>query len=68
MLAKKKEISKWNAIDIDADASKIGLDASPTKVVKTFVPTPRGRGEIFEGEVHEKAKELIKRLQEMKIF
>ncbi|MBU1075667.1 MAG: electron transfer flavoprotein subunit beta/FixA family protein [Spirochaetes bacterium] len=68
MMAKKKEITVWTALDINAENDKIGLDNSPTKVVRTFTPSPRGRGEILEGEPAEIATETIKRLQEMKLL
>ncbi len=68
IMAKKKEIPIWTAADIDADETKIGLDNSPTKVVKTFTPTPRGSGEILEGETPDIVKELVNRLQEIKVI
>ncbi len=67
MMAKKKEIAVWDAAQINAEDDKIGLENSPTKVVRTFTPTPRNRGEVLEGEPQEVAGELIKRLQEIKI-
>ncbi|MDD5066609.1 MAG: electron transfer flavoprotein subunit beta/FixA family protein [bacterium] len=67
MMAKKREITVWSADDIEAEEHKCGLKGSPTKVVRTFTPTPRGRGEIFQGEIIDQVKELVKRLQEMKI-
>ncbi len=67
MMAKKKEITIWTAADIDAEENLLGLKGSPTKVVRTFTPSPRGRGEIFEGEVEDSVKELVGRLSELKI-
>jgi len=67
LLAKKREIPVWKAEDIEADEDKIGLENSPTNVVRTFTPTPRGKGEIFQGEVPDMVKELVKRLQEIKL-
>ncbi len=67
LMAKKREITTWTADYIEADKAKIGLDNSPTKVVRTFTPVPRGKGEIFEGETHDIVKELVQRLQEVKI-
>ncbi|MBD3425860.1 MAG: electron transfer flavoprotein subunit beta [Candidatus Omnitrophica bacterium] len=58
MKAKKAEIPVWTADDIGCDAEKIGLDGSPTRVVKVFTPPPREGGRILEGEPDEKAKEL----------
>lgn len=67
MMAKKKEIAVWSAQDIEAEEHKCGLKGSPTKVVRTFTPTPRGRGEVFQGETADQVRELVKRLQEVKI-
>ena len=39
MKAKKAEIIKWNAEDIEADSDMIGFKGSPTWVIKAFTPT-----------------------------
>lgn len=36
--ARQKEIIRWNASDLNLDASLAGLNGSPTRVVKTTVP------------------------------
>ncbi|MFH1836582.1 MAG: electron transfer flavoprotein subunit beta/FixA family protein [Candidatus Omnitrophota bacterium] len=56
--AKKAEIPVWTAEDLSCSEDKIGLDGSPTRVVKVFSPEPRGGGRILEGEPSEAAKEL----------
>lgn len=53
MRARKLDITKWNAEDLNCDFDKIGLDGSPTRVVKIFTPPARKRGVILKGEVHE---------------
>ncbi|MBU0570458.1 MAG: electron transfer flavoprotein subunit beta/FixA family protein [Candidatus Omnitrophica bacterium] len=58
MRAKKAEIPVWGAGDISCDEDKIGLDGSPTRVVKIFTPPPREGGRILTGEPDEVAKEL----------
>ena len=58
MKAKKAEIPVWTAEELGCDEDKIGLDGSPTRVIKVFTPPPREGGRILEGEVPEKAKEL----------
>ncbi len=63
MKAKKTEIIKWNADDIDCDIDQIGLDGSPTRVVKIFTPPPRKSGEILKGETHEVAEKLVNLLK-----
>ncbi len=58
MRAKKAEIPVWTAEDIGCDEKMIGLDGSPTRVVKIFTPPPRGGGRLLEGDPAETAKEL----------
>ena len=53
MRAKKAEIKKWEAKDLDTDPDLIGLNGSPTKVVKIFTPPPRKGGQILEGDAKE---------------
>jgi electron transfer flavoprotein beta subunit len=65
MRAKKAEIPVWTADDLLCDDDKIGLDGSPTRVVKVFTPPPRGGGQIIEGEPDEIAKELAGLLKDV---
>ncbi|MBU1084459.1 MAG: electron transfer flavoprotein subunit beta/FixA family protein [Candidatus Omnitrophica bacterium] len=58
MKAKKAEIPVWTAEDLSCEKDKIGLDGSPTRVVKVFSPPPREGGRIIEGEPSDIAKEL----------
>ncbi|MCX6345286.1 MAG: electron transfer flavoprotein subunit beta/FixA family protein [Armatimonadetes bacterium] len=50
MAAKKAEIIKWGAAEIEAPAEKVGLLGSPTQVVKIMTPPCREGGEKYEGE------------------
>ena len=63
MKAKKAEIKTWTAADINVDRSKIGLEGSPTKVVKIFTPPPRPGGQMLKGEPAEVAEELVEFLK-----
>jgi len=65
LAAKKAEIVKWAAADLDCDNAMLGLDGSPTKVVKIFTPPPRGGGEMLEGEPPEIAKQLVEKLKDV---
>ena len=67
MAAKKADITQWSADDIECDQSRIGLEGSPTKVVKIFSPPPRQGGEMLEGEPDEVAKELAARIKDVVI-
>jgi electron transfer flavoprotein beta subunit len=63
MKSKSAKITNWNAEDIEADPKSIGLDGSPTRVVKIFTPPPRKGGEILKGdaaEVSARVAELLK--------
>lgn len=69
MKAKKTEIKPLTAQDIDADLKNIGLNGSPTQVIKIFTPPPKGGGEILNGESAEEiADRLISKLRERKII
>jgi electron transfer flavoprotein beta subunit len=63
MKAKSAKITQWTAVDINCDPKNIGLDGSPTRVVKIFTPPPRKGGEMLKGdaaEVAQKAGALLK--------
>jgi electron transfer flavoprotein beta subunit len=68
MKAKKAEIKTLKAEDIQADPKNIGLDGSPTQVVKIFTPPPKSGGEILNGDPSENANKLLAKLQERKII
>jgi len=65
MAARKAEIVTWGAADIEADPDKLGLDGSPTKVVKIFTPPAREGGEMLEGEPNEIAILLADKLRDV---
>ena len=64
MKSKSAVITKWLADDIDAEPKNLGLEGSPTRVVKIFTPPPRKGGEILKGdgalEVAAKLADLLK--------
>ena len=68
MKAKKAEITTWGADDIGTDEKLIGLDGSPTQVVRIFSPPPREGGEILTGEPEELAEKLVTALEKNKII
>jgi len=61
--AKKAEIRKLEAKDLDADPDSLGLKGSPTKVVKIFTPSPRKGGQILEGEAKDVCEKLVELLK-----
>jgi len=59
MKAKKADIIKWDADDIECNINDIGLNGSPTRVVKIFTPPPRKGGEVLKGDPQEIADKLV---------
>ncbi|MEE8424226.1 MAG: electron transfer flavoprotein subunit beta/FixA family protein [Elusimicrobiota bacterium] len=69
MAAKRKEIPKWGAGDIGADAAVIGKANSPTGVVGQTPVPPRPAGAAIPGETPEEiAKNLVGKLKEAKFI
>ncbi len=62
MKAKKAEIIRLSAADIDADPACIGLPGSPTKVVKVFPPESRGGRSVLTGTLDEQLDQLVDKL------
>ncbi len=67
MKAKKSEIVKFGRSDLDVEDVHIGLDGSPTRVVKIFSPDLRRAGEKWDGEPGELAGKLVGALREQKL-
>jgi len=65
LAAKKAVITKWGAADLPVEKGKIGLEGSPTKVVKIFTPKPREGGEILVGEPEVVVEKLVARLKDI---
>ncbi|MFC1704644.1 electron transfer flavoprotein subunit beta/FixA family protein [Candidatus Omnitrophota bacterium] len=64
MRAKKAEIKKFTAEDLETDPELLGLKGSPTQVVKIFTPPPRQGGQMLEGETSEVVEKLVKELKD----
>ena len=63
----EKDVEVWSADDVGADASIVGLKASPTNVKRIFTPEPKGKGVLIEGSAKEAAQSLLGRLREKRI-
>lgn len=68
IVAERKDITVWSAQDIAADANKIGLKGSPTKVVKMTIPEHHREGQILTGSVQEQVTELASKLRQSEIL
>jgi electron transfer flavoprotein alpha/beta subunit len=67
MKAKTAEIPVWTFEDIKANENNVGLDGSPTKVVKIFSPPVKTNSEVFTGDAEDCSKQLVGKLKELKI-
>lgn len=65
MRAKKADIKTWDAEELECEEKNIGLEGSPTRVVKIFTPPPRGKGKILEGDPVDVAGELVKEIKDI---
>jgi electron transfer flavoprotein beta subunit len=64
MAAKKAPIVTWKAEDLGADKARIGLNGSPTKVVRIFTPEPRKGGQMLTGEPEEAVAKLVEKIKD----
>lgn len=65
MAARKMQIKVWSAKDLDCDESKLGLNGSPTKVVKIFTPPARQGGEMLTGEPSDIVSALAEKIKDI---
>jgi len=64
MKAKSAQVKKLTASDLDVEEKLLGLNGSPTQVVKIFTPPPRAGGEILSGSTEEIVDKLFEALKE----
>ena len=64
MASRKAQIVNWNSQGLGADEKLIGLNGSPTQVIKIFTPPPRTGGEIFKGDTEEAVSKLVERIKD----
>jgi len=65
MKARKAEIITWSNNDLNISEKEIGLNGSPTQVVKIFTPPQKEGGKIFEGEACEAVSQLVEEIKEI---
>jgi len=66
--AARSNITVWSAKDIAADANKIGLKGSPTRVVKMTTPEHHRAGQILEGSIAEQVTNLASKLWQAEVL
>lgn len=68
MKAKKQEIKRWGAAEIGAEEKSIGLDGSPTQVVRIFSPPARSGGRVFTGDAAAMVDQLVGEMEKGKLI
>ncbi len=66
MAAKKAEIRKMSAADLQADEKNLGLNGSPTQVKNIFAPEAKTDRTMLEGTSEETTSTLVKELVRLK--
>ena len=64
--AKKVELKVYNAEELGLDEKEVGLNGSPTQVIKIFSPEMQKSGEIHEVDTEEAVELLYKKISEMR--
>lgn len=64
--ARKFEIKKWGAAEIEARDDRLGFEGSPTVVWRIFPPQKRHGGRMLEGELPDMIRELAGEIIEIK--
>jgi electron transfer flavoprotein beta subunit len=63
--AKTVELTVWNADDLQVASDKVGLNGSPTQVVKIFSPSLEKDGQKYEVETDEAVEILYNKLKNL---
>ena len=66
--AYEKEIITLDHNDIDLPVQRCGLEASPTRVVRSFAPELKGQGEMLKGTPQEMERTLVAKLEEKNVW
>lgn len=66
--AKKVNIPVWSNKHLNLPSSKVGLEGSPTRVVKVFTPEPPPKGEIIQGDLNSKVERIIKEMKKRNLL
>jgi len=68
VMANKIPILKWDAQELKVDGKRVGLDGSPTRVIKTVSLKLAKKAELIVGNPDTQVEKLIEKFEEWKIF
>ena len=63
--ARSAELIVWNADDLEVDEKDVGLNGSPTQVLRIFTPTHDKLTEKFEGDLDEAVEKIVSQLHQL---
>ncbi|MDP2939893.1 MAG: electron transfer flavoprotein subunit beta/FixA family protein [Candidatus Omnitrophota bacterium] len=64
MRSKQAKILHLSSANLDVEMERLGLNGSPTQVIKIFTPAPRKGGVIFQGSTQEIVDKLVEALKQ----
>jgi electron transfer flavoprotein beta subunit len=65
MRAKSAQITIWGSKDLNIQADQLGLNGSPTQVLKIFTPPHKEGGKLFTGEPEDMVEQLVKEIKDI---
>lgn len=65
---KNLQIPIWTKEDLTVEENRIGLNGSPTQVLKIFPPETKGERKILEGNIEEQVENLVSELKGLGII
>lgn len=69
MMAHRKPVTTWGAADLGVDAARLSAGARAVEVEELFIPETDSSCEFIEGEDGaEKARNLVRKLQDLKVL
>jgi electron transfer flavoprotein alpha/beta subunit len=63
-----QKVDVWGLADLGVPEDKVGLKASPTKVLKSFTAEPKGKGIMLDGCASEMTDSLVVKLKEKHVI
>jgi electron transfer flavoprotein beta subunit len=63
MRAKSAKITVWTAKDLEIDLERVGLNGSPTQVMRIFTPPKPQGGKIYKGDIKDNVSQLLAELR-----
>ena len=68
MASKRYKPTMWTAADVEADPERLGLNGSPTRVVKIMTPPSRQGGAKIEGETDELVAAMFDTFKKLEVI